>query len=137
MSFLSNTATTEGDDRVLRTRHLALSLLEARRIIEEIIPAQRTYTRRWRHKRTREIRDNDAQPKGYEVVIEIPVVIFTDDLVVTVRSDKTNENVTVDARSASRTGHYDFGENRRHIKRFLRALDERSKVGSRKAEGGI
>lgn len=124
MSFLSNTATTEGD-ALVGTRHLALSLAEARRLIEEIISAQRTYARQWRHKRTREVQDNDAQPTGFEVIIEIPVVIFTDDLVITVRSDKTNENVTVDARSASRIGRHDFGENRRHLIQFLHALDRK------------
>ncbi|MCP9496204.1 MAG: DUF1499 domain-containing protein [Pyrinomonadaceae bacterium MAG19_C2-C3] len=127
MSLISNTATTADNhaDAFWQTRRFASTLADARRIIEHIIPTQSTYTRRWRHIETRERRDdNNAQPTGFDIIVEVPVIIFTDDLVVTVRSDKTNGEVAVDARSSSRIGRHDFGENRRHIAQFLRALDK-------------
>lgn len=124
MSLISNVATTADNhtDAFWRTRRFASTLADARRIIEQIIHTQSTYTRRWRHIETRELRDDNSQPNGFDIIIEVPVIIFTDDLIVTVKQHEYS-HVTVAVRSASRIGRYDFGENRRHIAQFLRALD--------------
>ncbi len=127
MSPVSNTATTADNhpDAFWQTRRFASTLADARRIIEQTISTQSTYTRRWQHIATRELRDdNNAQPNGFDIIVEVPVIIFTDDLIVTVKQHE-HTHVTVAVRSASRIGRHDFGENRRHIAQFLCALDKR------------
>jgi len=128
VSPVSNTATTADNhpDAFWQTRRFASTLADARRIIEQTIPTQSTYTRRWRHIATRELcDDNNAQPTGFDIIIEVPVIIFTDDLIVTVKHHESDaHNIIVAVASASRIGRHDFGENRRHIAQFLRALDE-------------
>ncbi len=52
----------------------------------------------------------------------VPVLMFRDDLVVTLRGNQ--QQVVVDVRSQSRVGKGDFGENRRHIIQLLDALDK-------------
>jgi uncharacterized protein (DUF1499 family) len=54
---------------------------------------------------------------------EKKVLGFTDDVVVQIRAE--DSRTRVDARSRSRVGKGDFGENRRHIAQFLEALDAR------------
>ena len=57
------------------------------------------------------------------IKVEIPVVVFTDDLEVTIKDEEGKSRV--DVRSSSRVGKSDFGENARHVRKFLKALDER------------
>ncbi len=54
---------------------------------------------------------------------EKKVVIFTDDVSISLGGEP--EQTRVDVRSKSREGKGDFGENRRHIAQFLSALDKR------------
>ncbi len=54
--------------------------------------------------------------------VEVPVLVFTDDLTITV--DQNDGQTRVNVSSKSRVGKGDFGENRRHVAQFLRALDE-------------
>jgi len=128
VSLISNTATTADNhpDAFWQTRRFASTLADARRIIEQIILTQSTYTRRWRHIATREMYDDtNAQSTGFDIIIGVPVVIFTDDLIATVKRNESDSHITVAVTSASRIGRHDFGENRRHIRQFLHALDER------------
>ena len=62
------------------------------------------------------------QSEGSGVILaEKKVVIFVDDVAVKVRDDRGQTRV--DVLSKSRIGKGDFGENRRHVAQFLKALD--------------
>ncbi len=116
----SNTAATNPNhtDANLRTRFYRATFAEVEDNLKKLVPLQRTYARRWRI--VRQI----SNPTSSEITIEVPVVIFTDDLIITLRQTD-DEIVAVDVRSASRVGRHDFGENVRHIKQLLQALDVR------------
>jgi uncharacterized protein (DUF1499 family) len=49
--------------------------------------------------------------------------VITDDL--EVYNKESGKEITIDAKSNSRVGRSDFGENARHIRQFLTALDEK------------
>jgi uncharacterized protein (DUF1499 family) len=54
---------------------------------------------------------------------EVPVVIFTDDLRVELNAE--GGETIVNARSASRVGKSDLGENRRHLLQLFEVLDKK------------
>lgn len=66
--------------------------------------------------------DKGANGAPDKIVFRVPVIVFTDILTVSLQS--AGENKTrVDVESHSQIGKGDFGENRRHIKQLLNALD--------------
>jgi Protein of unknown function (DUF1499) len=110
-------------DPRLRTRHYSHSLEHVSQVVRATILQLKTYGRAWRL-----IQRNGLLPlrlQGQNSVkteeVQVPVLFFTDDLVVTMRGD--DNRTTVDVRSASRVGRSDLGENRRHILQLLHALD--------------
>ena len=89
--------------------------------------AQKTYGRAWKRGKN-SIAGAEPGAKLREVLrAQVPVILFTDDLEVTL-SESDNGQIRVDCASKSRIGRGDFGENRRHIIQFLRALDEKLTV---------
>jgi len=74
-----------------------------------------TYGRGWRL-------NEDADVGPNKIVFRVPVIIFTDILTLTLQSEGVDKT-RVDVESHSQIGKGDFGENRRHIKQLLHALD--------------
>jgi uncharacterized protein (DUF1499 family) len=109
-----NVAVTAPDhaDARLRTRHYSGELSEAHRVLRTLIPQQKTYGLRWKLTET----------SPHQLKVEVPVLIFTDDLTINLREDEAG--VLVDVVSRSRVGKSDLGENGRHILQLLAALDE-------------
>ncbi len=64
-----------------------------------------------------------APRQGGRLAVEVPVVVFIDDLAVTVQPVTGTADWQVDVYSASRVGRADLGENGRHIKHFFMKLD--------------
>lgn len=58
-----------------------------------------------------------------KIKVEVPVIVFTDDLEITIKKAENEHEVRVDVRSQSRVGKSDFGENARHVRKLLSALD--------------
>jgi hypothetical protein len=131
----TNVAETRADhdDPRLRTRRYRRPLSEVRAAVAETIPTLKTYGRRWKEVQVHEGLtpvnlggQHRAANEGIEKVkrimrAEVPVLIFKDDLTVTLRTEK--DETIVDVRSASRVGRSDLGENRRHIIQLLYAVD--------------
>ena len=97
----------------LRTRTYAQSVAEVTQSAQQIAGEQTTWLRSWR---VGKVADN-------VIHVEVPVLFFTDDL--TIRVDAHEGQTRVNVESHSRVGKGDFGENRRHVAQFLRALDEK------------
>lgn len=116
-----STAETSVDakDENLRSRLYKVDLTRLVAEVEKLIPALSTYGQKWRLI-SAEIDGNSAVIKA-----EVPVVVFTDDLEIRANYDAENGETLLNARSASRLGSSDFGENRRHILQLLAALDEK------------
>jgi uncharacterized protein (DUF1499 family) len=111
----SNVAQTQPDhaDARLRTRHYACSVDTAREAVLATIPTLSSYGAAWRVVST----------EKNVVRAEVPVLMFVDDLVVTMNAEQGG--VVLDVRSAARLGKSDLGENRRHVLQLLAALDEK------------
>lgn len=118
---MTNVAETANDheDAQLRTRRYKTDLPTVKKAIGEIIPRLSTYLRNWR------LIDSGVNPASdsTSIKVEVPVVIFTDDLRIDLKTKA--DDVIVNMRSASRIGRNDFGENRRHILQLLKKLDEK------------
>lgn len=129
----TNSAATrpDHDDERLRTRHLRLPLAHVAAAIKVTVPTLRTYGRRWR---LVEMKAEPATAEAASVVlrVQVPVLVFTDDLVATLRA--APDGCRLDVASASRVGRGDLGENRRHILQLLAALH--TQLGSALAEPG-
>lgn len=103
----------ENSDARLRTRRYQAAIGDVHRSTLEIIPQLRKYGAHWR------LAQADLPT---EVRAEVPVFIFGDDLIVTLKAD--GDATKVDVHSKSRfPGRSDLGENRRHILQLLAALD--------------
>lgn len=117
-------------DAQLQTRRYEIKgdLATARREIEQIIPTLTTYGGAWKlstHSNNPKAAFNDTENASLSIIrAEVPVVVFTDDMQVRLRQYAPNR-IAVDVKSASRVGKSDFGENRRHIRQLLAALDQR------------
>ncbi len=91
--------------------------------IERILSEQKTYGRSWKVVETK--MENDL----ITIKAEVPVVFFTDDLEVRIeflpmqKIGSARRKAIINIRSASRVGKSDLGENQRHIKQLLEALD--------------
>ena len=115
MTNIAETAPENGDAQ-LKTRHYPADLQTIKKSVEEIIPKLSTYLRNWR------LIKSESENDSAVIKVEVPVVIFTDDLKVDLKSE--NDETIVNVRSASRIGRDDFGENRRHILQLLEKLDK-------------
>ncbi len=105
-------------DASLRTRAYAASPPEVRAQVLAAVAGLSTYGQPWRI--TPEAPNRE---RTLTIGCEVPVLVFTDDLTITIAPDGIGSRV--DVRSASRVGQGDFGENARHIRQLLGALDER------------
>jgi hypothetical protein len=113
----------DADDARLRTRRYHASVREVMSTLETLVPNLRTYGANWRLAQS-QLFDESTPNATASVEIEVPVTIFVDDLVVTLR--RAGDATLVDARSQTRVkGKSDFGENRRHVIQLLTALDEK------------
>ena len=115
-------------DAGLQTRRYEIKgdLTTARKEIEQIVRTLTTYGKTWRVATQSDNPNatfNEAESPTLSIIrAEVPVVVFTDDLQIRLRQYAPNR-IAVDVKSASRVGKSDFGENRRHIKQLLTALD--------------
>lgn len=110
----------EGGEKQLRTRVYKADPETVRQTVRETIPELSTWGSAWKL-----TGDGETEEDGREVRAEVPVLVFTDDLSVTIREADEKGRTRVDVRSASRVGKSDFGENARHVRKLLAALDER------------
>ncbi len=122
----TNVACTSPDhaDPGLRTRQYprTAGLSAVRQVTEETISGLKTYGGRWRLKEAEQIAAPDPI---LTIKAEVPVLFFTDDLELTIKTSEDGSYWLVDVRSASRTGKSDLGENGRHVRQLLRALDKK------------
>jgi uncharacterized protein (DUF1499 family) len=115
-----NAAQTSADnqDTALRTRRYKTDLQTFTSETKTLIPTISTYGQDWKVVSS-EIAGNSALIK-----MEVPVVIFTDDLEVNADFDAQTSEVIVNVHSTSRIGKSDLGENRRHVLQILEELDK-------------
>lgn len=109
----------DGGSKNLTTRFYQADPETVKNAVKEVIPTLSTYGGNW--KTVGESDDKEI----YSLKAEVPVVMFTDDLEVTVKRADNLHEIRVDAVSKSRVGQSDFGENARHVRKFLNALDEK------------
>lgn len=110
----------DGGKKNLKTRVYETDLETAGKTVIETIPTLSTYGKNWKF-----VGESESAEKGKIYKAEVPVVVFTDDLEVYLKQNGTE--VSIDAKSNSRVGKSDFGENARHINQLLTALDEKLK----------
>jgi uncharacterized protein (DUF1499 family) len=108
----------DGGKKNLKTRVYQTDSETAAKAMRAIIPTLSTYGSSWKL-----VGESDSAEKGKVIKAEVPVVVFTDDLEVYIK--QTPDGVSIDAKSNSRVGKSDFGENARHIRQLLAALDEK------------
>ncbi|CAN5797202.1 hypothetical protein BH20ACI4_BH20ACI4_01190 [soil metagenome] len=114
---ISETA-PDGGRKNLKTRIYQTDPATAVKTVKEIIPTLSSYGGNWKI-----VGESESAEKGKTIKAEIPVVVFTDDLEVYIK--ETEKGVSIDAKSNSRVGKSDFGENARHVNQLLKALDEK------------
>lgn len=102
-------------DAQLRTRFYDAPAKDVMLAVQNIVPQLKTYGRRWQLSATTEQGDKTT------LHCQVPVLVFTDDLVVSLQ--ETQGRTRLDVRSQSRVGKGDFGENKRHVQQLLRHLD--------------
>lgn len=112
-----------GGTKELKTRFYKGDRTTVVAAVSEIIPTLSTYGANWKLIG----KNDDDDEKISKVNAEVPVVVFTDDLEVTIKDTENEGEVQVDIRSESRIGKSDFGENARHVRKLLTALDQKLK----------
>lgn len=126
MIYPTNIAETAPDHKEtpLQTRRYPLKgdLKQMRQEVEKIIPQLSTsvWGGKWKSAAPKE---GDSAENKEIIRAEVPVVVFTDDLWVELKQE--GNEVVVNARSNSRVGKSDFGENRRHLLQILAEIDKR------------
>lgn len=106
----------------LRTLVLDRSAEEAFELVEEAVRRQR-----WRVVGEEPpMTGKDAAPGVIEATEQTFIVGFTDDIVIRIAGDATHSRV--DARSASRYGSFDFGENATRLRRLFAEIRARIDV---------
>lgn len=108
----------DGGKKNLKTRVYKTDLETAEKIVKDTIPTLSTWGGNWQI-----VGESETAEKGKIIKADVPVVVFTDDLEVYIR--ETGDGVAIDAKSNSRVGRSDFGENARHINQLFNALDEK------------
>ncbi|PQV63256.1 Protein of unknown function (DUF1499) [Abditibacterium utsteinense] len=112
----------ESADAALRTRIYHAPWNAVVDAAQSVLKSQKTYGRAWRSGQN-SIKGAEPGAKLRETLrVQVPVFVFTDDLEVTI-SEAEDGQIRVDCASKARIGRGDFGENRRHVVQFLRALD--------------
>ncbi len=107
----------DGGKKGLETRYYDADAETVRKHAKEAVGTLSTWGASWR------LVDETDGGSVSTIRAEVPVVVFTDELVVTIKDEGGKSRV--DVRSASRVGKSDFGENARHVRKFLAALDQR------------
>lgn len=110
---------SDGGKKDLKTRTYKTDLEKAKNTVKEILPTLSTYGSNWK------IVNENESGDVFTVKTEVPVIVFTDDLEVKVKKSAIEGEVQVDVVSRSRVGKSDFGENARHVRKVLSALDEK------------
>lgn len=111
----TNSAQTAPDETPeLRTRLYWQSASEVVQAAQTVAGEQKTWFKSWR-----------VGPTADNIIrVEIPVLFFTDDMTIRVEQSEGEGETRVNVESKSRVGQGDFGENRRHVAQFLKALDQ-------------
>ena len=117
----TNVAETSETNETLQTRHYQIDFDTFLKETQKIIPTLSTYGQNWR------VVESKTKNNSAAIKVEVPVLIFTDDLIVNANFIGEKNETIVNIRSASRVGSSDFGENWRHILQILEALDEKFK----------
>jgi uncharacterized protein (DUF1499 family) len=117
----TNIAETSADakEEALRPRIYKTDLQNFVGETEKIIADQTTYGKSWKFIAT------DTNGNSASIKAEVPVVFFTDDLVVKAEFKSEKGETIINVRSNSRVGKSDLGENRRHVLQILQVLDEK------------
>lgn len=120
-----NTAQTAPDasDAALVTRFVRAPWRDVVSAAQSALGAQKTYGRAWKTGQNSIAGALPGEKLREELHAQVPVLVFTDDLIVTLSEQESGE-IRVDCGSKSRIGRGDFGENRRHVLQFLGAFDE-------------
>jgi len=115
-----NVAQTSRDnkDEALRTRRYKTDLATFTGETKMLIPSISTYGQDWK------VISSETSGNSSSIKIEVPVVIFTDDLEIKADLDEEKGEVVVNVHSASRVGKSDLGENRRHVLQILAEMDK-------------
>ncbi len=111
----------DGGEKNLKTRFYRSNVKTVTKEVEKLIPTITTYGLNWK------LTGKSGAGNVSTVRAEVPVAVFTDDLEVTVKKAENEHEVRVDVRSQSRIGQSDFGENARHVRKFLVTLDQQLK----------
>ena len=106
-------------EEALRTRRYRTELKPFADEAQKIVPQLSSWGKNWTLVGA-ETGENAAVVKA-----EVPVVVFTDDLMIKAEKDAATGETIVNVRSNSRVGKSDFGENRRHVLMILEAFDEK------------
>ncbi len=107
----------DGGLKGLKTRFYDSDIETVRSSAKSVLGKMSTWGSAWK------IVEETGDGGKARIKVEVPVVIFTDDL--EIKIDTVSEDrVRVDVRSASRVGKSDFGENARHVNQFLSGLDK-------------
>ncbi len=109
---------TDSQDASLRARHYKTDLKTFADKTEKIIPTLATYAQNWR------LISANVYENSASVKVEVPVLVFTDDLEIKAAQTENTEEISVDVHSKSRVCSSDLGENRRHVLQILAALDK-------------
>lgn len=107
------------NDENLRPRRYQTTLENFVAETEKIIPGISTYGQNWK------FIASSADENSASIKAEVPILVFTDDLEIKAESSAEKDEVLVNIRSAARVGNSDLGENRRHVRQILAALDEK------------
>ncbi len=112
----TNSARTSPGDPVLPTKKYGLAPeIAAPRIAKLQLS---TYGRAWKF-----VGQTQTSPDEIELQFRVPVLVFTDILTVSLRR-QDDETMAVNIESHSQIGQGDFGENRRHVRQMMKAIDE-------------
>ncbi len=127
-----NTAETSDDakDENLKTRHYQVDFEKFVEETRKLIPTMTTFGKNWKLSGGAgggggEIGNAESQHYSATILVEVPVVFFIDDLEISAVKEAYANTIKVNLHSQSRTGKSDLGENKRHILRLLKALDEK------------
>jgi hypothetical protein len=114
--------TPDHQETALQTRRYPLKgdLKQMRQAVEKVIPNISTsiWGGKWKLAAPQ---NGDSAENKEKIRVEVPVVIFTDDLWIELKQE--GGEVIVNARSNSRVGKSDLGENRRHLLQILKETD--------------
>lgn len=128
----TNVAETSETSETLQTRHYKTDFDTFVAETKKIIPTLSTYGKNWKYiggggGSGGIVTKSKSQHHSETIMVEVPVLFFTDDLEITTIKEVEKNEITVNVRSASRVGKSDLGENKRHILQLLNVLDERFK----------